>query len=298
VPERPPSDHARGSGRHPADAGHEPERHPTDPAHEPAHRPEGPTSEPGRRAAGDAADGSSMPTPAFYASTRGRAGDWWTLLHPPYTAWHLGYVLLGASLAPRVDLAVLGATLLAFLLAVGVSAHALDELQGRPLRTRIGDRTLWTAAVASLAGAVAIGVLGVTRLGPWLLVYVATGALLVLAYNLELFGGRVHTDVGFALAWGAFPVATAAFAQLGRLTPATVVVAGAAAGLSAAQRALSTPARHVRRRVQRVEVTMVRTDGGVETGDARVLLAPIERALRAMAWSVTALGLGLVLARL
>ena len=56
---------------------------------------------------------------------------------PPYTAWHLSYVVIGASLAPHVYPTRLWATLAAFFLAVGVAAHALDELHGRPLGTAI-----------------------------------------------------------------------------------------------------------------------------------------------------------------
>jgi len=52
--------------------------------------------------------------PAFYAARSGGWRDWWTLLHPPYTAWHLSYVVIGASLAPRVDTGRLVATLLAY----------------------------------------------------------------------------------------------------------------------------------------------------------------------------------------
>ena len=70
--------------------------------------------------------------PAFYAAGAGGWRDWWTILHPPYTAWHLSYVVIGASLAPHVDAGRLLATLLAFFLAVGIAAHLLDELHGRP----------------------------------------------------------------------------------------------------------------------------------------------------------------------
>lgn len=236
--------------------------------------------------------------PAFYAGPRTRLGDWWTLLHPPYTAWHLSYVLLGAAVAERIDVEILGGTLLAFFLAVGVSAHALDELQGRPLGTGLSARALWSVALIGLAGALAIGAYGIARVGPELLPFVIVGALLVLAYNLEWFGGRVHTTLGFALAWGAFPVLTAAFAQQGRVSAAAVLVAGAATALSWAQRALSTPVRHVRRRVATVEVRMLGRDGQVTRGDARVLLAPSEQALRALSWGMVSLGLGVVLARL
>ena len=80
--------------------------------------------------------------PAYYAARPGGWRDWWTLLHPPYTAWHLSYVVIGACLAPQVSLAPLLATLVAFFLAVGLAAHALDELNGRPLQTRIPAPTL------------------------------------------------------------------------------------------------------------------------------------------------------------
>ena len=245
------------------------------------------------------ASGEDRLPPAFYVrERRGRLADWWAVLHPPYTAWHLSYVLLGAAVSETIDLPILGYTLAAFFLAVGVSAHALDELQGRPLATGLSDRTLWVVAVLALVLAIGVGGYGLVRVGPWLLPFVVVGAFLVLAYNLEWFGGRVHTDPGFALAWGAFPALTSAFAQQGRVSVAGVLVAAGATALSWAQRTLSTPVRHVRRRVRSVEVRMVTTDGEVSHGDARTLLEPSERALRTTAWAVVALGVGLVLARL
>src|SRR5437870_7488992 len=108
--------------------------------------------------------------PAYYATpARGWRRDVWAILHPPYTAWHLSYVLIGASLAPHIDLRRLGPSLIAFLLAVGISAHALDELRGRPLRTEIPAGVLWAAAIAGLVGAVGLGLAGVTVVGPALL---------------------------------------------------------------------------------------------------------------------------------
>ncbi len=44
--------------------------------------------------------------PAFYALAPGGWRDYWTLLHPPYTVWHLSYVVIGASLAPEVNAAM------------------------------------------------------------------------------------------------------------------------------------------------------------------------------------------------
>ena len=191
--------------------------------------------------------------PAFYAARPGGWRDWWTLLHPPYTAWHLSYVVIGASLAPHVDLTRLLATLLAFLFAVGLAAHALDELHGRPLGTHIPTPVLVALTIAGLAGAVLVGVAGLSRVGWPLIPFMVLGPLLVAAYNWELFGGLVHTDAGFALAWGSFPVLVGYVAQTGRLALSPVIAAGAALALSAAQRRLSTPARLIRRRTSKVE---------------------------------------------
>lgn len=236
--------------------------------------------------------------PAFYAARgAGAWRDWWTILHPPYTAWHLSYVVLGAAIAPTTDLVRLTGTLLAFFLAVGISAHAFDELHGRPLRTTVSDRVLWAAAVVSLLGAVAMGIAGVARVGPGLLAFIVIGPVLVVGYNLEVLGGRLHTDAGFAVAWGAFPVLTAYFAQAERLDAVALVGAVAAFAFSYAQRCLSSPARMVRRRVGHVEGTVRMVDGSVRTVDRALLLTPLERALRALSWAMVALAVALLLAR-
>jgi hypothetical protein len=240
----------------------------------------------------------TQPRPAFYAAAPGSLRDWWTLLHPPYTAWHLAYVVIGASLVPHVDLTRMLAAVLAFFLAVGIAAHALDELHGRPLRTRIPSPVLVVSAVVALVGAVGLGVVGVVQVGWGLVPFMVAGPVVVVAYNLELLGGALHNDATFAGAWGAFPVLTAAVAQDGRLAPASVIAAGGAFALSLAQRRLSTPARLLRRRTGRVEGSLTLADGRVVSLDREVLLAPIERALGAMAWAVVLTAAALAVARL
>ena len=236
--------------------------------------------------------------PAYYAARQGPWRDWWTLLHPPYTAWHLSYVVIGACLAPVVKLVPLLWTLGAFFLAVGVAAHALDELHGRPLRTRISGPVLVAVSVASLAGALGFGVYGVIRVGWTLVPFMVAGPVLVIAYNAELLHGVVHNDIGFAAAWGSFPVLTAYVAETGRLAVAPVLAAGAALGLSAAQRSLSTPARLLRRKSGPVTGQVVLADGQVLELDRARLLAPLEHALRAMSWGMVLLAAALAVARL
>jgi hypothetical protein len=245
----------------------------------------------------EAGDGRAA-RPAYYAARPGGWQDWWTLLHPPYTAWHLSYAVIGAALAPRVQTSRLIATVLAFFLAVGLAAHALDELRGRPLRTRIPSPVLVAAIAAGLAGALALGVAGVYRVGWTLIPFMVAGPVLVIAYNAELFGGAMHTDSGFAAAWGAFPVLTAYVAQAGTLAVAPVLAAAGAFALSAAQRRLSTPARDIRRRAVRVEGTITFGGGRTVPITADSLLEPLEKTLRAASWAIVLLAAALAVARL
>ena len=244
------------------------------------------------------AERSTEARPAFYAARAGGWRDWWTLLHPPYTAWHLAYVVIGACLAPTVNLTRLVATLLAFFFAVGLAAHALDELNGRPLGTRIPTGALIAVTVVGLAGAVALGIAGVSRVGWALVPFLVVGPLLVVSYNLELFGGVIHSDAGFALSWGSFPVLVAYVAQTGRLAISPVIAAAAAFALSAAQRQLSTPARLIRRRSTAVGGEITLATGEVLPIDERALLGPLERTLHAMSWAVVLLAASLAVSRL
>jgi hypothetical protein len=190
---------------------------------------------------------SARARPAFYALRPGGWRDYVTLLHAPYTLWHLSYVALGGALVPHVRWGLLGWTVLAFLLAMGIGAHALDELNGRPLRTEIPSTALVALAVASIAAACAIGIWVAASRTWWLLLFVAFGAFVVAAYNLELAGGAFHSDLWFALAWGAFPLLTAYFVSARRLDWAPVAGAAFAVCTSLAQRALSTEVRFARR---------------------------------------------------
>lgn len=243
---------------------------------------------------GTEAESLSMERPAFYAPRSGAWRDWWTILHPPYTAWHLSYVAIGACLAPRVDGGRLVATMLAFFFAVGIAAHALDELHDRPLHTAIPDSWLIGLAIGGTTIACALGLAGVARVGPGLVVFIAIGLALLVGYNLELFGGLIHTDVGFAASWGAFPVLVGYFVQADSLDLTAALAALAAFGFSLAQRSLSTPARALRRRTERVDGTVTMHDGSVNAIDAPALLRPLERALMALSWAMVALALALV----
>ena len=236
--------------------------------------------------------------PSWYALETGGWRDYVTLLHPPYTAWHLSYVVIGGCLAPVVAWGRLGAAVVAFGLAVGIGAHALDELSDRPLGTSIPSSVLAGLAALAIAGACAIGVAGAVTFEPWLLVLVPVGLFLVLAYNLELLGGRFHSDLWFGLAWGGFPVICGYAAVAGDLGVAAFLGAAFGVLLSLAQRVLSNDVRRVRRSVVRVSGELELRDGSREALDAERLIAAEERGLRLLAATVVVLASALVALRL
>jgi len=236
--------------------------------------------------------------PAFYALAPGGWRDYVTLLHPPYTAWHLSYVVIGACLAPHLYTGRLVATAAAFFLALGISAHALDELQGRPLATRIPEGVLVALSIVPLAAAITIGIAGAIAFNLWLLTFVGVGLALVPVYNLELFGGAIHNQAGFALAWGAFPLLTGYFACAGTITWVALLAAAYATLTSYVQRVLSTPVRHLRRRVASVSGAFELRDGGSEPVTRETIAGASERALQALAAAHVALAASLLVLRL
>jgi hypothetical protein len=240
--------------------------------------------------------------PAFYALRPGGWRDLITVLHPPYTAWNLANVCFGAAAATQIHTDRFIATLAAFFLAVGISAHTFDELNGRPLKTQLSDRTLIGLAVGSLAGAIGIGIAGCIIVSPTLIPFVLAGGFFVLAYNLELFGGRFHTAFWLAFAWAAFPALTSWWVNTLTFANAQADVAGALVavgcfGLVSVQRTLSTPVRRLRRKTVSVTGEQRLDDGTVIPLTPAELSGPLDASLRGLSWAVVALSIGLVVIR-
>jgi hypothetical protein len=242
------------------------------------------------------------PRAAFYALRPGGWRDLVTVLHPPYTAWNLANVVFGAAAASQIHTDRFVATLVAFFLAVGISAHTLDELNGRPLKTELSDRTLIALAVLSLAGAVGIGIAGCIIVSPTLAPFVVAGGFFVVAYNLELFGGRFHTDFWLAFAWGTFPALTSWWVntlsfESPKVVVAGILVAAGCFGLVSVQRRLSTPVRRLRRKTVSVSGEQRLEDGTVIPLTVAEISGPLDGSLRGLSWAVVVLSIGLVVIR-
>ena len=237
--------------------------------------------------------------PAWYALETGGWRDYVTLLHLPYTAWHLSYVVIGGCLAPVVAWGRLGAAVAAFALAVGIGAHALDELRGRPLRTSIPDGVLVALAAVSIAAACGIGVVGAIAFEPWLVLARPRRALPRRRVQPRAprralpLRSVVRPRLGRLPAWSAAtPRSRATSASRRSLAAAFAVL------LSLAQRALSNHVRFVRRRVAAVDGELELRDGSRERLDADRLIAAEERGLRLLAAASVVLAAALVAFRI
>jgi hypothetical protein len=234
----------------------------------------------------------TRPAPAFYARIGSPIGDLITILHPPYTLWHLSYVAIGAALAPSVDWLILLGTVLAFAFGLGVGAHALDELHDRPLSTSISNGWLRALGWGGLAVGAFLAVVAAAVISPISLLWGAAGVLLAAGYALE-WSALVHSTVGFGLAWGAFPVLVGYWAQTEEVSLAALAVAAAASVLSMTQRTLSTPARRLRRETD-TAVGLIEASNLERTE----LLATWERPLRLLVVAHLLLALGLLASHL
>ena len=139
---------------------------------------------------------SDAARPAFYALRPGGWRDYVTLLHPPYTLWHLSYVAVGAALAPHMNWALLGWTTLAFSPRDGRRRARARRAAGPPAadadpdaRARRARRRRRSVPRARSAASIAVRDDALAaRLRR------RSAAFIVVAYNLELFGGAFHTD--------------------------------------------------------------------------------------------------------
>jgi len=236
-------------------------------------------------------------TRAFYARRGSVGADILTILHVPYTAWHLSYVVFGAALAAHLDGLRLGGTVLAFFAGTGIASHALDEWNGRPLRTRVDDRFLMTMAVLGFAVSGVVMLAGVWLVSVWVIAWAVAGFVLAAGYSLEWWGGLLHTEIGFGLAWGAFPVLVGFWAQSLTISPAAIGMALAATILSLVQRSLSTSARFVRRETDDAILNLTLADGTQRRWEQRELLSTWETPLRRLSVAMIVIAVTLLLIR-
>jgi hypothetical protein len=209
------------------------------------------------------------------------------LLFLPYTGMVLSFTVIGSMLADTVYWDRVVAIVVIYFLALGIGAHALDALGSKavkPWGAAFSKRQLLALALVSVVLAYAIGVYYIVVHVPWLAVIAVLEGFFLLAYNLEWFRGRFHTDGWFALSWGFLPVLAGYVMQTNALTLSALVMAGAMAGLSLVEIKASRPYKVLKRTPD-------------QTGGDREHMAQLEAILKSISLGVIALGAALLVWR-
>lgn len=207
------------------------------------------------------------------------------LLFLPYTGMVLAFTLIGSMLAETIHWDRVAAILAIYFLALGIGAHALDALGSRgpkPWGAAFSTRQLWLLAAGSVGLAYAIGIYYVVRHAPMLSWIAIVEGFFLLAYNLEWFRGRFHTDGWFAVSWGGLPVLAGYVLQTNSLSLPALLIAIAMALLSLVEIKASRPYKTLKRTA--VSESSCATD--------RVYMQQFEAILKAVSLGVILLGTG------
>ena len=242
---------------------------------------------------------------AWYARGGSKLGELYTIMHLPYTSMVLSYVLIGAAVSPSFYPNRVIATLLAYFLGLGLSAHALNELHARHWGETLSKRELETLFAASLIGAILIGAFGMVVL------YATSGALLaplvllafifletffLFAYNIDFSGGRFHTDLAFAFSWAALPVLVSYYVNALTITVVALLVAVGMAATAGIEINLSRWCKDFRRKSSLTQMQLA--DGTKLSLNTAELIAKPEKALKLIVVAVDLLAIGLTIHKL
>jgi len=237
--------------------------------------------------------------PAWYTvAGHGLLSDLVNLIHPPYTLWHLSYVVIGIGLSPIIHPDRSIVVVLAFFLGLGIGAHALDETMGNPLKTRLSRHKLYLIGFSSLAAAVAIGAYYVVTLSLLLLPIIFAEVFFALAYNLEAFNKRFHNVLVFSISWGVLPFLTGYFVNSLSVSFGALLTSIAIGLLTYVQRTLSLQARSVRRTITS-PIRALKLENGEEISVTSTdLISPAEKSLKALTLTIFIFAIALICQRI
>jgi hypothetical protein len=233
---------------------------------------------------------------SWYTVSGGHVQDFITLLHPPYTLWHLSYVVLGIAISPviRPDRSI--AVVIAYFLGLGIGAHALDESAGNPLKTKFTKKNLYIMGVLGLGSAIAIGIYYTLTVSLLLSLFIVAETFFALVYNLELLQKRFHTSLVFALSWGSIPLLTSFYVNSLVITPVAALMAVAVGLLTLVQKTLSLQVRTMRRNHPPIKALMFE-DGNTLPVSTLDLISPSETSLKLLVLTVFLFAVALVAGR-
>jgi hypothetical protein len=210
------------------------------------------------------------------------------MLFLPYTGMVIAFTVVGAMLAETIYWDRVLATAVVYFLGLGIAAHALDAAgskEAKPWGTLFTKAQLWLMAVISLIIAYLIAIYYMVLHVPFLWIVAVLEGFFVFAYNLEWFGGKLHTDAWFAFSWGFLPVCAGYIMQTNRISLEALALAGSMALFSRVEIKASRPYKSLKRK-----------ENGLNK-EEREMMQRYEAILKSISIGVLLLGAGLLLRR-
>jgi len=151
------------------------------------------------------------------------------ILFLPYTSIVTCFAAWG-SLSGQFEVERIIAICVIYFLAVGISAHFLDAVGGNTKPWgNLPRRRIAAIAILTLGTVLSIGIYYAFLDSPLLFPIGIAEAFFLLAYNLELFGGKFHNNLSTLLSWAILPVFAGAAIQTNSISLEVIVLSGIAA---------------------------------------------------------------------
>ena len=211
------------------------------------------------------------------------------LLFLPYTGMVLAFTVIGSMVAERIYWDRVAAIALGYFLCLGIAAHALDALGSKKVKPwgEVLTRTqLWAMTIVPLVVGYLIALYYMILYVPLLWVVAIAEGFFLLAYNLEWFNGKFHTDVWFAFSWGFLPVVAGYILQTNRISLEALILACSMGSFSLIEIKASRPYKEIKRRSSTLRK------------HEKLLVTRYETILKCVSLGVILLGVGLLIWRL
>jgi hypothetical protein len=173
------------------------------------------------------------------------------LLFLPYTGMCVSFAIIGSMLAGEIALDRVGAIVLIYTLALGISAHVADSLGSKKIKpwgNYFTKAQLLTIMIATLTAAYAIGLHYIVFFVPLLAVIALLEGFFLFTYNYELWAGLFHNDFWFAVSWGSLPLLAGYIIQTNSISLLALSVAGLAGLASYVEIRMSRPYKNLKQR--------------------------------------------------
>jgi len=149
------------------------------------------------------------------------------MLFLPYTGMCVSFTIIGSMLSESILWDRVLSIFIIYFLALGVSAHAADNLGSKKIKpwgNFFTSLELKLMIVGGISVSYGIGLYYILTFTPLLLIIAVLEGFFLFAYNFELFKGFFHNNIWFAISWGSLPLLAGFVIQTNSISILSVIL--------------------------------------------------------------------------